>query len=797
MHASGRLTMKLVPLLIASHVLPALAQQQPATPAAPQETAPAPAQAASAAQGQPETKPAGTAASAPAATPAVAPAPGDAKLERVIILGNAVGERQTRANVKITAADLDYYPPGVSADKVLERVSGIQAGSSNAFGGDGFESTINMRGFGKDSIGFSIDGIPNGRTTLGGGSVPQRYFDSSNLNGVDVSQSAGNIGSPSHQALVGHVNYLTQDPEAKAGVRGEGALGSRDYIRAYARLDTGEIVPGVTSYLSVSKENWQVSYVSNPAGQNSREHVDFKAVAKLPQGAVLKLRTGYNDRQEESGTNIVTLAQFNANPKADGYTDTWATTGTAAAISANNRAYRGLKGNPRTDQLTSVDLNVPFADMFNANAKAYYHTQEGIGKDTGRGTAVPGLDGNANSVYFRANNYQMSRRGALGELTGRHGEWLDWKVGAWGERYTRSQIRRWHPVALSGPVYGDPVTTSEDKHWVNTMAMVYAGNTSKLVDGRLKVEYGLSYMDNQVDYRAPIQDSAALPSARLNYVNEASVNSGVLPKIGAVFALNPSTELFGGYAKNAAAVTDATLEANANTSLATARTIRDMDTANAFDLGVRHKGQNFVIGAQAFFVRSTETVAADIPNSLQSQNVDQGRRIHGIELTYNGRLGSDWRLYGAYTLQKHRYELNNVDGNGSPQVGYIRNGQPLVGIADQNAFVEATWRPTDSFKLAANGRFISSRAGYYANLRASTAAGTTTDQRLPGYALFGLNGSFTFPQGNGSIGLNIENVTNKAYISGIAPELMTQASSVGRYFIGSPRTFILWVKVEI
>lgn len=775
MHTPGRLVLKLLPLLIGTQVLPAWAQT---SPAAPQEAPPAPA-AASAPQAEPGAKP-----------PAPAPAGTPAQLERVLILGNAVGERQTRANVKITAADLDYYPPGVSADKVLERVSGIQVGSSNAFGGDGFESTINMRGFGKDSIGFSIDGIPNGRTTLGGGSVPTRYFDSSNLGGVDVSQSAGNIGSPSHQALVGHVNYVTQDPEPRFGGRAELAGGSAGYRRAYARLDSGELADGLTGYLSVSQDRWQVSYVPDPVGENRRDHVDLKVVKKLEGGGVLKLRSGYNDRQEESGTNIVTLAAFNANPKADGYTDTWATTGTAAAISANNRAYRGLKGNPRTDQLTSAEVNLPVSGSVTANAKAYYHTQQGVGKETGRGTAVPGLDGNANSVYFRANNYEMIRRGVLGELTGRDGDLLDWKMGVWGERYNRRQFRRWHPVSLTGPEYGDAVTTSEDKHWFNTISMVYAGNTSKLVDGRLKLEYGLSYMDNQVDYNAPIHDSA---TNRFNYVNEASVNSGVLPKVGAVFTLAPRTELFGGYAKNAAAVTDATLEGNANTSLATARTVKDMDTAHAFDLGVRHKGDNFVVGAQAFAIRSTETVAADIAGTLQSENIDQGRRIHGIEFTYSGRIGDDWRLYGAYTLQKHRYELEGNLVNGSPERGFIRDGAPLVGIADRNAYVEATWRPADDWKLAANARYVSSRAGYYANPR--VAGSGTADERLPSHTLFGLNGSYTFK--HGSVGLNIENLTDKAYISGIAPELMTTSSTVGRYFIGAPRTFILWLKLEM
>ena len=48
-----------------------------------------------------------------------------------------------------------------------------------------------------------------------------------------------------------------------------------------------------------------------------------------------------------------------------------------------------------------------------------------------------------------------------------------------------------------------------------------------------------------------------------------------------------------------------------------------------------------------------------------------------------------------------------------------------------------------------------------------------------------------------SVGLNVENLANKQYISGIAPELMTSPSTVGRYFIGAPRTVVLWAKLEI
>ena len=714
-------------------------------------------------------------------------------MEKVVVFGNAIGAKQARANVKITAADLDYYPPGVSADKVLERVSGIQMGSSNAFGGDGFESTINMRGFAKDSIGFSIDGIPNGRTTLGGGSVPTRYFDSSNLGGVDVSQSAGVVGSPSHQALAGHVNYLTQDPERRFGMRAEAAAGSADFGRVFARVDSGELVHGLTSYLSVSRQQWAVSYVDDPAGKNERDHVDLKAVLKLDGGAVVKLRSSYNDRKEESGTNIVTLAQFNTNPKSDGYTDKW------LGVVSNDRNYRELKGNPRKDVLTYLDGEFPLADNLKLTAKGYYHTQSGIGKETGLGNAgFPGLDGSASSIYFRANEYGMVRRGVLGELAGKQSDLVDWRAGAWYERSKRSQVRNWYPVLdeASGPAYSDVASaTSEDKHWDNQIAMVYVANRSSFLDGRLKFDYGVTYLDNRVDYAAPIHDSrptTAFPAGRYNYVNEANVDSGVLPKIGSVYSLSETTEVFAGYAKNAASVTDATLEGGSAATLAAATTVNKMDTANAFDLGLRQKGESYAVGVQAFVIDSKETVAADIVGTLQSENVDQGRRIRGVEATYSGRLGYNWRLYGAYTYQKGEYKLSGVDANGNPEKGFIRDGAELVGIAPHNLFLEATWRPMDDLKFSLNGRYVSSRAGYYANPR---VANSGVDERLPSYTLFGLNTSYSFSRA--SVGLNVENIGNKAYISGIAPELMTSPSTVGRYFIGAPRTIVLWAKLDI
>ena len=98
----------------------------------------------------------------------------------------------------------------------------------------------------------------------------------------------------------------------------------------------------------------------------------------------------------------------------------------------------------------------------------------------------------------------------------------------------------------------------------------------------------------------------------------------------------------------------------------------------------------------------------------------------------------------------------------------------------------------DDLKLSMNGRYVSSRAGYYANPR---VANSGVDERLPSYSLFGLNSSYSFSRA--SVGLNVENLADKKYISGIAPELMTSPSFIGRYFIGAPRTVVLWAKLDL
>ncbi|SFI37796.1 Outer membrane receptor proteins, mostly Fe transport [Collimonas sp. OK307] len=708
----------------------------------------------------------------------------------VVGFAEAVGFSATRANIKITKEDLSYYAPGVSGDKILELVSGIQQGSSSALGGSTFDSTINMRGFEKDSIGFSVDGIPNGRTTLGGGAVPSRYFDSSNLASVQVSQSAGEIGAPSNQALAGQINYVTAEPTDTFGAKAELGYGSADSKRAYVLINTGEIADGLKGYISASKNQSQVSYVSDPSGDNTQSHVDMKVVKEFGNGAELKFRYSYNNIDETSAANIVTLQSFKANPTVDGYTDSW------NGKAASDVNYRGFYGNPRTDQLAYIAGSIPVFGNAILDVKVYNARQDGVGKYANLGSAYSALNGSANSIYYRANDYYTDRNGALAELSGSNGNYFAWRVGAWAEQYHANQNRNFY--LLTDPTVSQNYSstsslTSSDLHWHDSTKLLYAANTSKLLDGKFKIDYGVTFLQSSVDFNAPIYSatSSKASSNKYNYVNQADANSGILPKIGALYSLNSTTQVFAGYAKNAASIGDPTVQANATPASSPGNTINKMDTADAFDFGVRQKGDNHSVALQTFIIRAKQTFASDILSTLTKQNIAEGRNVKGIELNYKQRFGN-WTLYAAATVQQCKYDLSNVDANGYSAVGFIRNNADCVGIANKNFFSEITYKPNAALKFAGTVKIKSNMAGYYAN---PNVANSGVNETVNGVALFGLN--MSYKMSGQMVGINVENLTNRHYISGIAPELESSSSASGRYFIGAPRTVFLWYRAEI
>ena len=752
-------------------------------------------------------------------------------IEEVIVIGNPVGKGETRANVKIDVGDIVELPAGVGAAQMLSKISGIQVGSSDALGGGGFDSTINMRGFGKDQIGFSIDGIPNGRTTLGGGAVPNRFIDTGNVVGVDVAQSAGVVGAPTRQALVGHINYLTRDPGKEFGTLLEYAGGSHDYSRYFLRVDSGELADGLTSYLSISSTDYNV-WIGEGTGEQERFHIDFKVVKEFSNGTTIKFRNSYNDR-DAVGYNIVSYLQtpcaeapwvcffdpfaptnpaFTLNENSDGYTDDW--TGDPMV----DRLYRGTRGNEREDNLTYLELELPITEQITLDVRPYFHTQEGTGRfanhrDEG---AVPDPIANDEDpeLYFRNNAYEMDRHGVVVQLEGSNSDLFNWTAGAWYEDYNRTQVRTWHELVnpAAGPSFNAmPYHTSEDKEWDNQVTMLYLSNSSLLMDGRLLLDYGFVYLDNDVEYSAPVQDS---DDDLFNISSEFSDSSDFAPKFGALYEIDKNWEIFAGYAKNVATISDGVMEdvGDEASSDEHVRIDVDLDEADVYDLGIRYASDTLTFGAQLFSLESTEYKPIDLANSLASTTVSQGRKIQGLELTFKA-VSDNFEFYSAITTQQHEYD-------NEAHVPFTENGEDLVGIPTENAYIELTWKPVENARISLNAQYVSERAGFYADPESSSGLVwsevensfvfanasfiaeapfdhgpsaaqlselTSSSESIPDYTIFGLDASYQHQ--NYRFKFSIDNLTDERYLSGVAPELLgVDRKWAGRYFIGAPRT---------
>ena len=130
-----------------------------------------------------------------------------------------------------------------SVNGVLNESPGVVVTEGDPYGTSVWTTQINIRGFvtGRDTqqIGTTIDGLPNGGSSYGGGSLANRYIDTLDLETVEISQGTADISSRSNEALGGTLNFLTSDPLDAQRVRFVVGAGQHEASKYYVRYDTG------------------------------------------------------------------------------------------------------------------------------------------------------------------------------------------------------------------------------------------------------------------------------------------------------------------------------------------------------------------------------------------------------------------------------------------------------------------------------------------------------------------------------------------------------------------------------
>ena len=758
----------------------------------------------------------------------------DQTLDELVVTAERFGSGLARATFTIGAEDIQERPLGAEITQALVKVPGVQVSTGDARGGS-FSFEIYMRGLGDEQIGLTLDGIPTGDSRFNGGSPPARFIDSSNIGKITVSQSAGDIGAPSRFALGGFIDFATDAPRRDFGGSVEAGVGSFDFRRIYGRVDSGEIAPGLSGYLSYSHQENDV-WAGRASRGSERDHYELKVVKDFDNGSFLKARVSYND-QADNDFNIVTKGEFEAAPRSDRALD--ALTG----IPAKDIDFGGALGGWRKDWLTYLNGHFKLSDALSLDVNPYYQTLEGESfryQDRqriltgGDPRAVTSYNANGGAVRptlttlrnsnvvggpadMRVTPRDRERYGVTGEIKAPNvfGSNHSLRLGGWWEGGDSTEKRNFYPVIDSARSIAYDRSKLNYVEYQRTASvettMLYAQDEFRAFDDRLKVDLGVTWYDVKYDARSPLEYKANV---------KFSQHSDLNPKLGATFQLAPALELFGGYAKNFAGIPeDAFL---GSTAVISPKDLDPVETEN-LDLGLRYVKPNMAFSIQAYDVDLKNNVgivprdptAALDPDEVVRGNVATkavniaGIRTKGVELTGYYDFGSV-DLYGSYSRQDAKHDDPAVGGAARKALAAVAviGGAGVRDIPKNSVFAQVGWKPLDGLKLDANVRYVGDRVG--GHIVAPTTFQEIGVETIDGYTLVGLTATYDWKRPGAPdlrFQVNVDNLFDEEYIGAVSGSTATQPEfgytaatpngrTLDRYFVGAPRTYTVSVRAR-
>ena len=758
----------------------------------------------------------------------------DEELEEIVVIGlrEQFGSGLGRAEYTIGAEDIAARPGGAEITQALAKIPGVQVSTGDARGGS-FSFEVYLRGLNDQQIGLSIDGIPAGDARFNGGSPPNRFVESSNVGQIAVSQSSGEIGAPSRSALGGFINFVTADPSDEFGVSVEAAGGDFDYRRAFLRVDSGELAPGLTGYLSMSSQSNEI-YTGPVYRDKDRDHLELKLLKEFSGGSSVRFRYAYNEL-DDNDFGIVSLGDFRNDPRSDTVNDVF--TGDPS-IDGSFTGFGGALGGTREDVLTYLNANLVFSDTVQLTISPYYQQLDGesfayqddaivtaSGDPRDQNTTNITTDANGNPVAdMRVTPRDRERFGATAELAINDVlEVNDLRIGLWTERDETNENRNFFRVndprtgigfsrnALNYIAYERDVETTTNHFYIQ--------DSLSLLDDRLGIDIGFTWHDIEYDYGSPIE------FAGRNVID--AETDGLDAKIAFVYRLSDELEVFASYSENFGGIFEDVFLGSSNAI--DPETIEPERSENV-DIGIRYVSDAFAVALQAYQIdfnnRLTTGPTMIDPNRIDdvingnsaTQVLNQGGvESRGAELT-GAWSGDAIDFYATYAYQESEWQADD------PAQGIIA-GVPVQDIPTHSFFGEIGWRPVDAFRLALTANYTGTRVGgnifvpgfcnpffcFDANGNGVNGGQFLELQEIPSHLIVGLVASYDAGSiagiDNLSFQLNVDNVLDETFVSAVTgatstlPEFgviggLSAESALDRYFIGYPRTVTFSVRAE-
>lgn len=739
-------------------------------------------------------------------------------------------KKQTYATSHVSQTMIERQSAVASVNDVLNELPGVLVTQGDYFGASDWLTAIFMRGFntggGANQIGTTIDGLPNGGSSYGGGSKANRYFDVLDLDTVEVGQGTADISSRSNEALGGTLNFISRSPQQESGLRFVAAAGDQDARKYYVRYDTGEIARDTYAFVSASTSS--VKDWINDAATVTRDYALAKITSEI-NGYKLTGFISYNDANEHEFETI-SLEDFNNNPRNDALHMNW--TDNPVINEYYRDGWRALRENTFAYAKVEKDFGtVDFQTAF------YKHRMKGRGdwvppylvnvKDDGPGlpqseflggetvyggsqidrfffvnpdgsSATPNQNCTPTFGFNKDNDHACYANNVLPVMSYRHTHYVNDRLGLtadvtynfslgsinntlrggiWYEDGESSSIRDWHKITnvLVGPAFdAKPYWVQYESEYQIDEVMYYLEEVAEI--GSVTARLGVKKFKVDTDYHQPIGSDEPV-----------SHSSSSDPLIS--FGLNYLTplnglEVFAGYSENFSAISKDRVGGSSAEGLSRIKP----ETAENIELGLRYEEQNLRFALTYYditfenrivFVEDGAVTGIDYLSELDGVYYNLGGiESNGVEALASYHIGNGFRLSGSYT-----YNNATFVGTGSDALdeeAEVVPGNQVHG-SPETQFVIAADYMGDVISAGMSVRYVGDRYINYDNLE--VAPSYTVSDLYVGVDLGDVSKSLK----GLSARLNVNNLFDREFISGVYS---------GSVFPAAPRTVTLSITAD-
>lgn len=754
--------------------------------------------------------------------------------------GTMVAETAPKGKYTVTNEFLNRQADGQTVLQSLNLVPGLVFTNSDPYGSSG--GSIRLHGQDGAHIGFLVDGVPlndGGNYAI----YSNQQVDAELIQQANVNTGSTDADSVTASSTAGVINYTTLRATKDFGVVTKAGVGTDNFRRAFALLQTGEFGPlGTRAWIAGS---WQKYDKFKGPGTFEKKQVNARIEQDLAKpGDFLALNFNYNENRNNSYyapylTNADASVAGDVETYGEDY-DFSTTPGTSNyyGLRLNPSNTGTIRGQSRFTLLPNLKLTVdPSFNYTMANgggSTSLSETSIQLKNSAGVGVDLNGDGDTGDTVLVYSPSNTNSRRWGLNTS-------LIWDVAdhhrvrfayAWDEAHTRQTGE--YSVLNSN---GDPTDVFSGKDGYGVAVKTAAGDiaqkrnrSSVATFNQFSVEYRGEFLDEKlianIGVRLPTLDrelnqycysragsttyycSSMTPTATAAKADGAvasvvTVNGAtyfspfsakksyddVLPNVGLSYRFGENHSVYGSYSEQMSAPKVDNLYTLTSTG---ALGNVEPETGQTVEVGYRFRTPTVMASASVYHTNIQNRIVTTVDQNdgtYIDRNVGDVE-IQGFDAQAQWRLDDSLTIYGsmAYTDAKLQDDLAVSYSSTTGLATYADTAGKQVVETPKWTFAGRLTYDIGKFQIGVQGKFIGER--YMTDVN---------DQKLPHYTVWDADVRYDLG-GDGwkksYLQLNVTNIFDKFYygnLSGTQTSATPGSPGYGRTYayVGAPRAAVL------